>query len=202
MAVTEPDSRDELEDPDEPPVHDLDDPAEPVGDGAPSSRARRVSDVAERERLVARTVADATARDTRYQGMRWQARPAVRWWKWGIAALLVVGALLALAAPPTRVAGPPLPSLSPEDRTAGLQAALVLLAGHIEAYRARTGRLPQTLEEVGGSFPGVRYVRSNNRVFQLVAVRDDGSVRVWDSADPSPERERLARRWLTPPDRP
>jgi hypothetical protein len=200
--VTEPDSRDELEDPDEPPVHDLDDPAEPVGDGVPSSRARRVSDVAERERLVARTVADASARDTRYEGTPWRARPAVVWWKWGLAALLGLAAVLALTAPPPWVSGPPLPSLSPEDRTAGLQAALVLLAGHIEAYRARTGRLPQTLEEVGGSFPGVRYVRSNNRVFQLVAVRDDGSVRVWDSADPPPVRETLTRRWLTPSGRP
>lgn len=201
MAVTEPDRRDEPEDPDEPLVHDLDDPTDPAEDGA-SAPARQVSDVAERERLVARTVADATARDTRYQGTPWQARPAVVWWKWGLAALLALSALLALAAPPTWVSGPSLPSLSPEERAAGLEAALVLQAGRIEAYRSRTGRLPQTLAQVGGSFPGIRYVRSNNRVFQLVAVRGDGSVRVWDSADPPPERDTLARRWLTPPDRP
>ena len=43
--------------------------------------------------------------------------------------------------------------------------------------------------------PGVRYVRSGNRSFQLVAYGQDGRAIVYDSASPASEFVRLPTSW-------
>ena len=43
--------------------------------------------------------------------------------------------------------------------------------------------------------PGIRFVRSNNRVYQLVAARPNGRALVYDSARPDPEFEDVENGW-------
>lgn len=172
---------------------DLDDPEDPDRSQA------RVSDAAERQRLLAATLAHAVARDAEYREAPVAPGRQAAWWKWGSALGLLAAAGLALVAPPARLAGPPLPAVSEAEVEQGLERALFLQSGEIEAFRIREGRLPRTLDELDGTLPGIRYVRSNNRVYQLVVARPDGSALVWDSADPSPVRRNLGERWLQAP---
>ena len=74
-------------------------------------------------------------------------------------------------------------------------AALQLQARQIEVFRARHGRLPRTLDEVPVRIPGIRFVRSNGRVYQLVAARPNGRALVYDSARPDPEFEDVENGW-------
>lgn len=68
----------------------------------------------------------------------------------------------------------------------GLRTVLYLQAQQIEAYRLREGHLPDSLGEVPARFAGIRYVRSNSRVYQLVGHGPDGSPVVYDSTRPDP----------------
>ena len=111
------------------------------------------------------------------RGSRWQAPVA--------ALLLLAAAVLALFPPawlgPTRPVAPPA-----SEMERGVRAALYLQAQQIEAYRAREGRLPASLADVAGHLDGIRFVRSNNRVYQLVGHGPGESPVVYDSARPDP----------------
>jgi hypothetical protein len=182
--VTEPDD-----------LHNLD-------DDTPEDEASRVSDAEERARLLAETMAHATAQDAEYRRIPMDPGRRTSVWKGLTSTALVMAALLLLLAPPGWLTGPPLPSLTPLDLERGLRAVLFLQAEEIEAFHFREGRLPRSLGELDRPFPGLRYVRSNNRVYQLVALRPDGTVLVYDSAHPTPQARGLARRWLREPPRP
>lgn len=166
--------------------------ASPDEDGGAGTR---ISHSGERESLLAATMAHAKARDAEYRDVPAGPRRA-EWWAWATSGTLLLATVFLLAAPPGWVTGPPLPTLSAEDVTAGIHATLFLQATAVEAFRDRAGRLPTTLDETGVVLPGLRYIRSNSRVFQLVAEGPDGTARVWDSADPPAESRALAERWL------
>ena len=63
---------------------------------------------------------------------------------------------------------------------------LLLQAQQVEAFRVRSQRLPNSLEELPATLPGVRYARSGNRAYQLIAYERDGNAIVYDSANPAP----------------
>ena len=101
-----------------------------------------------------------------------------------------MGVLVALAAwlsasPPAWLRGDPPAAPTVQDQARGLRAHLFLQAQQIEAFRLREGRLPASLDEVPGAAGDLRYVRSNNRVYQLVASDGRATV-VYDSARPDP----------------
>lgn len=167
----------------------------PTAPPSPDDPEELLSAADQRADLLAATVAHAVDRDSRYRGAPSPPRAPTPWWTWGASLTLLLLAGLAALAPPRWVAGPPLPSVSPQELERGVHATLVLQAAAVEAYRAREGTLPPTLDESGVTFPEIRYVRSNSRVFQLVATGPDGRPVVWDPADPPLPGRELARRW-------
>jgi hypothetical protein len=109
-------------------------------------------------------------------------------------AFLATAGFVALVPPPL-VVPTPLPTLSVADRDRGSRLSLLLQAQQIEAFRAVELRLPTSLDEAGASVPGIRYVRSSNRLYQLVAYTEDGRAIVYDSSAPGPEFGALSPSW-------
>ena len=137
----------------------------------------------ERDRLIAEALAHAEALDAVYLPPT-EVEPDRRW-RGPLAFVLLMLAAAIGAFPPSWLEGPPPPTVSAADETLGLRLTLELQAAHIEAFRQRRQRLPDQLDELGSSLPGVRYVRSGDRVYQLVAYGPDRRPVVWDSARPS-----------------
>lgn len=144
--------------------------------------------------MLAEVLADASAQDEAF------GRPAVGRrrtdrWKASLAVLLLVLAAYLGAAPPSWITPGPAPMLRPRDVDRGTQAALYLEAQQIDAFRVTHGRLPYTLDELAERVPGVVFIRSDNRLYQLVARRPDGSPLVYDSARPAPGFAAAAAAW-------
>lgn len=156
--------------PDDEPVFDLED---------------QVSDPEDRERLVREASALSEVRDARYR-LPGEADAREAPWRLVLAGLLLCTGLLFLVRPPALVRPEPAQVPSASDLDRGVRAALRAQAAQVEAFRALEGRLPETLDEVGHRFPGIRYVRSNSRVYQLVAAAPAGEAVVYDSARPQP----------------
>ncbi len=139
----------------------------------------------ERDRLVAEALAHARALDAVYLPPT-EVEPDRRW-HGPLALVLLILAGTMVVFPPSWLAGPPPPAVSVADEMLGLRLTLELQAAHIEAFKERRQRLPEQLDELDASLPGVRYVRSGERVYQLVAYGPDRLPVVWDSARPSEE---------------
>ncbi len=157
----------------DPPVQDLD---EEIGD---------VSSPEDRDRLLAATLAHVEAQDAQYRLVMEDERRPGRW-KGPLA--LVVLALAGVIAvwPPAWLAGPAPRVPTQAELTTGARAALALQAEQVRVFQIRNNRLPRSLDELPFPPEGIRYVRSNNRVFQLVAPLPDGRALVYDAAQPGP----------------
>lgn len=153
-----------------------------------------VSRAEERERLLAETLAHATAREEAFREPPVEAGRA-SWWKVPLALLILLAAGWMAASPPSWLAPATAPTLPPGELERGARAALYLQAREIDAYRRLRGRLPDSLEELPARFDGVRYVRSDNRVYQLIGTRPDGSSLVYDSAHPAPGFAAVSQGW-------
>jgi hypothetical protein len=153
-----------------------------------------VSDPDERDRLLASTMAHADMQEARYR-VTTDTGSAGRG-KGTIASLIFVFAMVALARPPGLLVPDPPATLSAEDALYGVHVTLLLQAQQIEAYRTRQDGLPASLADIEGQLPGVRYIRSSSRLYQLVAYSADGEAIVYDSADPDPEFAAAGRVWV------
>ncbi len=122
----------------------------------------------------------------------------VNLWKSLIATLVFIAALVAGLAPPSWVRPAPPARLTQPARARAIRLALLLQAQQVEAYRLTYQRLPSTLDELPTRLPGVRYTRSGNRAFQLIAYEPDGNPIVYDSSDPGPPFSSLADAWAQP----
>lgn len=136
----------------------------------------------ERARLVAEALADSEARDQRYRPP--SEPPRDDRWKGLLALVLFVCAGVVAVAPPGWLATEPPPAVPDAARAVGASATVYLQAQAIEAFRQRHQRLPEDLSELPGALPGVRFVRSNDRVYQLVGRGPDGRTVVFDSTEP------------------
>jgi hypothetical protein len=152
----------------------------------------------ERDRLLAAALAHAEMQEAVYRVPLEQRRS--RRIKSGIAAAIFFLAAVAAVNPPDILVPAPPPLLSEEDRATGVLVALTLQAQQVEAFRAANGRLPRSIDEIEQAVPGVRYVLSTGRLYQLVAYGPDGEPVVYDSSAPRPEFERLWRTWATTSD--
>ena len=164
-------------------TEDLDPPIDPV------------SSQEDRDRLLAETLAHAELMEAQYR----QPLPeTVRTGQWKAPLALVVLALAGYiaVAPPGWVAGAPPPQVEAAELERGAIAALHLQAHQVEAFRVRNGRLPRSLDELPVQLPGIRFVRSNNRVYQLVAAGPDGGAVVYDSASPEARFDQVAAGWI------
>lgn len=152
---------------------------------------RDTSSPDERERLVAEALAHAEAREAVYRRPRDDGN---RWWKGALALLLLVLAGGFAAAPPAWLEARAPVTLPAGARVRGARLTLYLQARRVDAFRLLEGRLPVDLDEAGGALPGVRYLRSSDRVYQLVAPGPDGRAIVYDSTLPAPSFARAAAR--------
>lgn len=148
----------------------------------------------ERDRLIAEALAHAEARDAAYRPPS-ELPPSGRWRSLLAMALLALSGVLA-AAPPPWLRGEDRPEVTEADRALGVRVSLELQAAAVEAFRIRHQRIPAGLDELPGTLPGLRYVRSGDRVYQLVGYEPAGRAVLYDSHLPSDEVQDAASTFL------
>ena len=170
---------------------------------APADSARQeidlgpVSSSEVRDRLLAAALAHAEHKDARYR-VPFAGPTSTARWKLLAASVVLLAAGVAAVAPPGWARPDPPAQLGAADRAHSLRVALVLQAQQVEAFRVRAQRLPAALDEVGAVLPGVRYVRSGNRAYQLIVYEADGNAIVYDSASPIDAPGALGAGWAAP----
>lgn len=147
-----------------------------------------------RDRLLAQALAHAEMQEARYR-VPYSGGSSASRWKGAAAAVLLLAASVIAVAPPSWVRPAPPAQLTLEQRTLSVRRALLLQAEQVDAHRVRNQQLPRTLDELGQSFPGIRYVRSGNRAYQLIAYGPDGESIVFDSGNVTREFRDVATTW-------
>ena len=156
-----------------------------------------LSATADREEILADALAHAATQEAHLR----QPLPETKRtgaWKAPLAMMVFTLSAYLLAFPPPWISGTALPTISESARVDGTRAAIFIQAQQIEAFRVRRGRLPGSLEEVEGALPGIRFVRSNSRVFQLVATDVGRPSVIYDSTRPIDEFAGAAAAWGVP----
>lgn len=138
----------------------------------------------ERDRLLAAALAHVEMQDAIYRVPLESG--ASRRWKGLIATAVFLMALFLAGLPPAFLVPEAPAPLTVAERADGIRMALIMQAEQIEAFQARAGRLPTSLTEVETALPGIRFVRSSNRLYQLIAYTSQGDAVVYDSASPDP----------------
>lgn len=147
----------------------------------------------ERDRLLAAALAHVEMQDAIYRVPL--ESPGRRRWKGLVATGIFLMALVVVGLPPGFLVPDAAPSLTVSERNEGLRLALLVQAAQIEAFRARSGRLPSSIDEVETALPGIRFVRSSNRLYQLIAYTPAGDAVVYDSASPDPSFTAAQEAW-------
>jgi hypothetical protein len=125
---------------------------------------------------VLKTQADEREAERQVAEARRRAATRVRPVVWaGSAIVLFIAAYLWVERPDWVFTPPPAPE-SLAVKEASLRIALANAAQHVERFRLRTGRLPQTLDEAGAHRDSVLYHRTGTETYQLIGV--NGPVRV------------------------
>lgn len=147
----------------------------------------------ERDRLLAAALAHVEMQDAIYRVPLESG--TTRRWKGVLAAVIFVMALFLAGLPPAFLV-PEAPSpVTTDERLRGIRMALLLQAEQVDAFQVREDRLPTSLAEVETALPGIRLVRSSNRLYQLVAYTPDGDAVVYDSASPDPAFAEVGASW-------
>ncbi len=157
--------------------------------------ADEVSSPEERARLLADAVVQSYTQEAKYRIPLAETKAHGRW-KSPFAMVTFMLAGVIAVAPPSWLRPEPHATVTEGERVRGVRAALFLQAHQIEAYRTRNQRLPLSLYQLPTRVPGVRFVRSNDRVYQLVALAPDGSQVVYESTRPS-DFDPVAAGWFT-----
>lgn len=122
------------------------------------------------EHAVTQTIAVALAKEMK----SWRARPII------LAAVAVLSLVLSaytLTAEADWAFGPDPAAVAPETREAHLRFAMFLVAERLEAHRAATnGALPQTLAEIGESWPGIEYRVAGDSYTLVGRDRSEGEI--------------------------
>ncbi len=138
--------------------------------------------------------AHAEHKEARYRVPVVDTRQAARWKALASGVLLVLAGAVAVA-PPQWVRPEPPAQLNAAARTRDIRMALLLQAQQVEAFRVQSQRLPNSLDELPALLSGVRYARSGNRAYQLIAYESDGNAIVYDSANPAQPFRILMSAW-------
>jgi hypothetical protein len=147
-----------------------------------------------RDRLLAQALAHSEMQDARYRVPFSNARSVGRW-KGAVAAVLVLIAAVSAVAPPGWVRPEPPAQVTASGHARSIRLALLLQAQQVDAYRVRLQQLPRSLDDLSARLPGVRFVRSGNRSYQLIGYERDGNAIIYDSSNPAVEFERLIPSW-------
>lgn len=141
---------------------------------------RRISSDAERERAILEVLRERREKEAalefqrlRYERERRKRGPGVRH---ALFVLALIGTALVFSGGPLWLQGPPPPAPSAEHLDASLRLALYLQGQQIESFREREGRLPEGLHEVGGTFPQMRYSRTERGTYHLAAVTESRTL--------------------------
>lgn len=149
-----------------------------------------------RARLLAAALAHAEHQEARYRVP--MDTGTERRWKALAASLIFVLAAWMFAAPPGWVVPGPPAQLNAPARARSIRTALLLQAQQVEAFRVENQRLPTTIAELSTRLPSIRYARSGNRAYQLVAYEPDGNAIIYDSANPMQAFRALVGAWAAP----
>lgn len=147
----------------------------------------------DRDRLLQAALAHVEMQDAVYRVPTTTTRPR----RFGAAAtaVVLVAALWVAVAPPS-ILVPPSPATPTEaDLLDGVHSMLWLHMQQVESFRVESGRLPRDISELSDPQPGVQYVRSSNRLYQLVMRAADGRAIMYDSGSPAPVFDGLAERF-------
>ncbi len=147
----------------------------------------------ERDRLLAAALAHVEMQDAIYRVPLESG--ASRRWKGLIASAVFLFAIVLVGLPPAFLVPEAPPPLTVAETGGGIRMALLMQAEQIEAFRARSGRLPSSIAEVETALPGVRYVRSSNRLYQLIAYTPAGDAVIYDSSSPDPSFAAAEEAW-------
>lgn len=147
----------------------------------------------ERDRLLAAALAHVEMQDAIYR-VPVESGTARRW-KGLLAATLFLMALFLAGLPPEFLVPEGPQPLSTTEEVRGIRQALLFQAEQIEAFRATTDRLPRSLSEVETALPGIRFVRSSDRLYQLIAYDPSGAAIVYDSSAPDPAFGEVVAPW-------
>ena len=116
----------------------------------------------------------ARARSTPRKQPRWMLPLGIQ---------LAVLAVYLLISPPGWVTVHPIQAPDPAVQEQGLKMAMYIQSQQIEAFRIRNGRLPSSLEEIGGTPPpGVEYELRGTDEYRLIGVNGPASL-VYDSTE-------------------
>lgn len=172
-------------------------PAEEPGDGGISwgdeaadldAQPAELSKPEERDRLIAQALAHAEAQDARYRQPMPGAGQAGRWKSLFAMVVFLISGYVAVA-PPSWTLGDQAPRVTEGDQVRGVRFTLLLQAEEIETFRALNQRLPESLNELSVQLPGIRFVRSGPRAYQLFGFSSGGERIVYDPASPDVEFE-------------
>lgn len=143
-----------------------------------------LSDERVRELVLAEVLMDTEQREV--EARTWAPPRSVSRGRIATSLVLVAVATWLWVSPPALLspAAPSGPSI--ERVEAGLRVSLALQADRIEAFRARYGRLPDQLREVGEPPAGVSYVRVDAGTYLLRGREGDTTVR-WEGGVESME---------------
>jgi hypothetical protein len=145
----------------------------------------QISRPEDRQRLLAEAMEHADAQEAQYR-LGPPDEPTHGLWKAPVALAIFTLAALVGIFPWSWLGGPPPLRIEDSDLDHGLRAVMYIQAQQVNVFRMRTGRIPDALDDLPVRFPGLRLVKSNNRVFQILAYQPGGEVLVFDSGHPSP----------------
>ncbi|MDX1566576.1 MAG: hypothetical protein R3223_02175 [Longimicrobiales bacterium] len=140
----------------------------------------RVSSDAERERAILDVLRERRDKEAalefqrlRYERERQKQGPGIRH---VVFLLALVGTVWVFTGGGLWLQPPPPPPPSAQHLDASLRLALYLQGQQIESFREREGRLPEDLDEIGASFPEIRYSPTNRGTYHLTAVTESRTV--------------------------
>ncbi|MEM7416986.1 MAG: hypothetical protein AAF389_15870 [Gemmatimonadota bacterium] len=147
----------------------------------------------DRDRLLQAALAHVEMQDAVYRVPTAVVRPR-RLGAAATAAVLVVALWVAFA-PPSILVPPEPPTPTEAELLDGVRATLWLHMQQVESFRVEAGRLPRDISELADPHPGIQYVRSSNRLYQLVMRTADGRTVMYDSGSPAADFDGMATRF-------
>lgn len=137
----------------------------------------RVSSDQERERAILEVLRHQREKDEalQFQRLRWERerrRSRGLGVRHAVFLLVLIGTVYVFSGGPLWLQPPPPPPPTAGHLDASLRLALYLEGQRVESFRRREGRLPESLAEVGGAAPAIRYSKTDRGTFHLAGITE------------------------------
>lgn len=152
----------------------------------PSGTKGPAVDPDEAEKLAA--LADVVQAATAFEKEVAAAKPMESWRSRPIVLAAIALPCLAIflyswLAQPEWVYGPDAARIAPAERAAHLRFGMYLIAQRLDAHRAQTGAVPETLLEIGEDWREITYSVVGRSEYELRATPDSSTALVFHSGD-------------------